>query len=255
MNREVLEKLCAYIYARPFAQLALRFRDLDKKIQALNAQAESDGRMRSSYNVGATETGRWSSSKGAFGGGLNDQTWTKELRELFVADDGYELFQSDLEQAEARAVAYLAQDEKFIAACESGDLWTFACKLIWPGLDWSGKLGYTEDLAADKQVAEQKFLWQSEEATPLTTWQQLAQSLNTWASRSMWLKLLGANGSRRFRNYAVGSSVPCRKSKPTAISPHRLDVAATSLDDCATTAPCAKPSLSAPNPPSQISST
>lgn len=150
-DRPTLEKLQEYLYARFFAKAILEYRDRDKKIQALRSGIHADGRLRCNYNVGATETGRWSSSKSSLGGGANDQTWTEELRQIFIPDEGYELFNVDLEQAEARAVAYLAGDERFIEACESGDLWTTVCKMVWPDLPWQG------DLKQDKKVAQSPF--------------------------------------------------------------------------------------------------
>jgi DNA polymerase-1 len=157
MDRETLEKLQAYFYAKPMAKAMLAWRDLDKKRQVLQSGIDSDGRIRCSYNVGGTETGRWSSSKNAFQRGTNLQNITSELRSIFVADPGYKMANADLEQAEARGVAYLSGDEAFIEACESGDLWTKLCKIIWPQLDWTGKEGRREDLNEDKKVANQIF--------------------------------------------------------------------------------------------------
>ena len=152
LDRGTLEKLYSYFNAKPFVKMVLAYRDRSKKIQALKSGIHRDNRMRCSYNVGSTETGRWSSSKSSLGGGANDQTWTEELRHIFIPDEGMELFNVDLEQAEARAVAYLAGDEAFIEACESGDLWTTVCKMVWPGLPWTGDLKHDK-----KNVAEQPF--------------------------------------------------------------------------------------------------
>jgi len=56
-----------------------------------------------------------------------------------------------LEQAESRAVAYISGDENYINACESGDLHTLVCQMVWPELAWAN------DLSQDKKVAKQIF--------------------------------------------------------------------------------------------------
>ena len=151
VNREALEKLRAYYYAQPLANTILAMRDVEKKLQVLKSGVDSDGRMRCSYNVVGTETGRWSSSKNAFNRGTNNQNITDEMREIFIPDEGMKLAYLDLEQAESRAVAYISGDPAYIAACNSGDLHTAVCRLIWKDLPWTGELGL------DKAIAERLF--------------------------------------------------------------------------------------------------
>lgn len=69
MDRETLEKLDLYLYARPFVACILSIRELAKKLDVLEAKIDPDGRMRTSINVGATETGRFSASKSTTGTG------------------------------------------------------------------------------------------------------------------------------------------------------------------------------------------
>jgi len=154
-NREALEKLDDYFHARPFVRCVLKLRDLSKKISVLHTEVSSDGRMHTSYNVTGTETGRWSSSRSAFDEGTNLQNITEELRSIFVADPGKKLAYIDKSQAESRALGFiiwdLFGDPAYLDACESGDLHTMVCKLIWKDLPWTG------DPEADKEIAEQKF--------------------------------------------------------------------------------------------------
>lgn len=155
-NREALEKLAdRYVYARPFVSHILKLRDIRKKISVLTKEVDPDKRMRTSYNVTGTESGRWSSSKSAFGTGDNLQNVTEELRRAFVADPGYKLAYVDLSQAESRAVGWLCYIlfgiSTYLDACESGDLHTTVARMVWPNLAWTG------DLKHDKQVAEQVF--------------------------------------------------------------------------------------------------
>lgn len=106
----------------------LEFANLKDLNRMLRAGVEADGRMYCTFNPAATETGRWSSSRGAFWGGTNLQnvpkgdTGTPSMRHLFVPDEGWLLVSMDLSQSDSRCVAYLAQDENYIAAHEKGDI-------------------------------------------------------------------------------------------------------------------------------------
>jgi DNA polymerase I-like protein with 3'-5' exonuclease and polymerase domains len=139
-NREALEKIDQYMYARPFVSLILGCRDLYKQLDVLTEEIDSDGRHRTSYNIGGTETGRLSSSTSALGTGGNAQNITPELRRVFVADPGFKLGSIDLEQVEARDVGFLCGalfgDWSLLDSCESGDFHTNNCKLIWPDRKW-----------------------------------------------------------------------------------------------------------------------
>ncbi len=155
LNREVLEKLEVYFHARPLVALILEARDLAKKLSVLQTEVSSDGRMRTSYNIGGTNTGRWSSSANAEGTGTNLQNITPELRKMFVADAGWKLCGIDLEQAESREVGWLCgtlfSDWSYLDACENGDLHTTTARLIWPELGWGA------DARANRAVADQRF--------------------------------------------------------------------------------------------------
>jgi DNA polymerase I-like protein with 3'-5' exonuclease and polymerase domains len=168
MNMETLEKLEVYLHARPIIAHILRIRELAKMLSVLETEIDSDNRMRTSYNIGGTESGRFSSSANAFGTGTNlqnlrqDPDWKKEdgrykisLRKIFIADPGYKICGIDLEQAESREVGYLLgtlfDDWTYLDACEAGDLHTKTCQLIWDNLGW------TSDPKADRKIADQNF--------------------------------------------------------------------------------------------------
>lgn len=68
-NREVLEKLWEYMYARPFVNIILAYREAAKQLEVFETEIDADGRFRTSYNIAGTETGRPSSSESAFGTG------------------------------------------------------------------------------------------------------------------------------------------------------------------------------------------
>lgn len=141
-NREALEKLDQYLYARPFVSCILAIRDLAKQLDTLSDEVDGDGRFRTSYNIAGTETGRPSSSTNAFGTGGNAQNIAPGLRHVFLADSGWKLAVVDLEQVEARDVGFICgclfDDWSYLDACELGDLHTNNAKRIWPELAWTG---------------------------------------------------------------------------------------------------------------------
>lgn len=150
-----LEKLRNYFWAQTIVNHILKIRDLGKLIGTLKTQVDPDGRMRTSYNIGGTETWRFSSSSNAFGRGTNKQNLTDEVRRIFVADEGKKFAYIDLDQAESfctGVLAYLASGQRnYFDACSSGDLHTTVTKLVWPQLPWTG------DLKQDKEIAETVF--------------------------------------------------------------------------------------------------
>lgn len=158
-DREALEKLSVYIHAEPIINCILKIRELRKKSSILRSEVDEDRpgffRMRTSYNIVGTETNRWSSSKNVEGGGTNLQNLTEELRRVFIADEGKKFAYVDLSQAESRALGFLCWvlfgSHSYLDACESGDLHTSVCQLVWRDLGWTG------DLKKDKDIAESPF--------------------------------------------------------------------------------------------------
>lgn len=156
-DRDALEKLEAHFHAQPIITHILALRDIAKKIGVLKTSVDSDGRMRTSYNIAGTTTGRFSSSLSDFGTGGNLQNLEERLRRPFVADPGMKFAYIDLEQAESRLVGAEEWnrfgDGRYLDACESGDLHTTVCRLAWTDLGWSNPT----DLKRDREIAEQPF--------------------------------------------------------------------------------------------------
>lgn len=120
-DEEALQEL-ATKFPSPIFELILRIRGNRKLIGTyLNDEGRPDGRMRCSYVIGGTETGRLSSRQSVFGTGTNLQNVPPGIcRKMFVADDGKVMLQADLSQAEARVVAYLAEEPRMIEVFEMG---------------------------------------------------------------------------------------------------------------------------------------
>ena len=153
-NREALEKIrdtSKQPVVRQIARAILLGRDYKKQLDVLLSKRDSRGRFRSSFNVGATETGRWSSSKNCFGEGNNMQNVTPARRGVFIPDEGWKMGNADLKQAESLVVAHLCGDVKYIEAHESGDTHTYVARLIWPEVPWTG------DMKEDRKLADMGF--------------------------------------------------------------------------------------------------
>ncbi len=155
LDRDTLEKLEVYFHARPIISTILAYRDVAKQLSVLETEVSSDGRLRTSYNIAGTETGRLSSSGSADGTGSNLQNVAPHLRRMFIADPGMKLCVIDLEQAESREVGWLCgtlfNDWRYLDACYAGDLHTTTCKLIWTKLPWTG------NPKEDRAIADRNF--------------------------------------------------------------------------------------------------
>jgi len=88
----------------------------------LTAIVDSDNRMRCSYVLYGTESGRLASKLSRFGTGMQMQNVPKGIcREIIIPDEGCMFISADLSQAEMRVVAWLANDMVLINTFESGE--------------------------------------------------------------------------------------------------------------------------------------
>jgi uracil-DNA glycosylase family 4 len=110
---------------RRILELILLIRRLQMAKKKISAKPDYDGRMKCVYRIAGTETGR--SSTGTMKPpmrpedlGMPFHTMTKhgdigtEVREMFIADEGYTIVETDMSQAEARIVASFANDFKLL---------------------------------------------------------------------------------------------------------------------------------------------
>jgi DNA polymerase-1 len=155
VNRDALERLELYTIAQPIVKHITTMRDIGKKIGVLRTEVDPDGRMRTSYNIAGTSTGRFSSSFSEFGTGTNLQNIEESLRSIFIADEGMKMAKFDAKQGESYCVGgiewNLFRDGRYLDACEGGDLHTAVARLVWPDLAWTG------DIKQDKHLAEQPY--------------------------------------------------------------------------------------------------
>lgn len=155
VDRNALEKLYAYLSAKQVVAHIIKMRELQKKIDVLKTEIDSDGYIRTSYNIAGTSTGRFSSSFSEFGTGGNLQNVEESLRSIFIADKGYKFAKLDAKSGESFVVGAIEwnqfNDPRYLDACESGDPHTAVARICWPGLSWTG------DLKADKAIAESPY--------------------------------------------------------------------------------------------------
>ena len=155
VDRECLEKLDDYAYARPILNSILQIRDLVKQREVFQTDIDNDGRIRTSFNIAGTTTGRWSSSSSSEDTGRNLQNIDEDLRHIFIADKGWKLCGIDLEQVESREVGWLQgilfDRWEYLDVCYAEDLHTYVTKIAWPHLPWVG------EKKADRAVAETIF--------------------------------------------------------------------------------------------------
>lgn len=78
----------------------------------LEAPVDHDERIRCSYNIGGTETFRFSSSQSVFDTGTNLQNVPPFVRKLFIPDEGMMLVDCDLDRADLQVVVWEADDEE-----------------------------------------------------------------------------------------------------------------------------------------------
>ncbi|MFA6244497.1 MAG: DNA polymerase [Candidatus Hydrogenedentales bacterium] len=153
-DRAARDKLYAYTIARPIISHLNAIAELGKKISVLRTAIDPDGRIRTSYNIAGTDTGRFSSSYSAFGTGGNLQNIEESLRSIFISDPGYKFAKCDAKSGESFIVGAiewnLFDDPRYLDACATGDPHTAVAKLCWPDMPWTG------DIKLDKKVADNK---------------------------------------------------------------------------------------------------
>lgn len=113
-NKDALAVLAGR-YNHPILALILGIRQHRDFVERyLDAKVDADGRMRCSFDITGTRTGRLSSRASIYGSGTNLQNIPvrkpegEGIRRMFIADEGKVFVYRDYSQAEARIVAYLS---------------------------------------------------------------------------------------------------------------------------------------------------
>jgi uracil-DNA glycosylase family 4 len=99
----------------PLFNLLLDYSKDETLFGFLNRGVGDDGRIRTHYNLGGTDTRRLASAEPLFFVGTNLQNLPRgDFRSMFVADEGWSLIKADLSQAEFRIVVWLARITRII---------------------------------------------------------------------------------------------------------------------------------------------
>lgn len=110
-NADTLKELGERYPEIPFIQAITNLRKynkyMDTYVMGIQKVLNNDGRVRCTFNLHGTETGRLSCSEP----NMQNIPRSKMIKNLFKAPDGYKLVQLDYSQAELRVLAYLSQDE------------------------------------------------------------------------------------------------------------------------------------------------
>ena len=122
-NAEVLEKLR---FTHPIIELILDYRQYSKLkstyCDGLRALINPDTkRIHSIFNQTVTVTGRISSTEPNMQNIPTRTELGRELRKMFVAQDGYVLVDADYSQIELRVLAHIAHDETMINAFKNNE--------------------------------------------------------------------------------------------------------------------------------------
>jgi DNA polymerase I-like protein with 3'-5' exonuclease and polymerase domains len=146
-DRDALERLSIYPIVSPVCEHMFALRDMAKKLGFLQTDIDTDGYIRSSYNIAGTTTGRLASAESAFETGSNLQNVDRLLRRILIAPAGKKICTIDLEQADSRNVGAMCWNKflaehgsafagSYLGACESGDLHTSVVRMGWRDLNW-----------------------------------------------------------------------------------------------------------------------
>ncbi len=156
VDRAAREKLASYTVAKPIVAHMNAMADIAEKIKKLNSKLDSDGRIRTTYNIAGTNSGRLSSSAFIEGTGGNLQNVEESLRSIFVADPEMKWCKVDAKQIQSRIVGAiqwkLFKNGTYLDACESSDLHTEVAKMVWPNLGWTGNPKADKKLCDNQQA-------------------------------------------------------------------------------------------------------
>lgn len=104
------------------AKLVQEIRGLNKlRGTYLDVETDSDGRVRTSYNLRGTREGRISSSQNIFGTGMNLQNLHPAFKSFIVPDPGKIFVELDKRQSEWVITAYASGDPTMIGTVERGE--------------------------------------------------------------------------------------------------------------------------------------
>jgi DNA polymerase-1 len=102
-------------------KLILSIREVRKTVSSfLDVLLDDDNRARSTWRIAGTKSFRFACTKNSWNTGLNLQTVPEKLRSIFIADDGMEMAQFDLNRGESWIYSHLAEDPLMMQVHQDG---------------------------------------------------------------------------------------------------------------------------------------
>lgn len=139
-NREALEKLETYLYARPFISCILAIRDLSKQLEVFTTSIDPDHRYRTSYNIAGTECISGDSIVWTKGG-------LRSIEDIYNSKLGCQIWNGTYYCEPVRKIKYVNQDGKKITL-EHG--FQLKCSNNHPIMTQRGFISASELLISDK---------------------------------------------------------------------------------------------------------
>lgn len=132
-SAEVLEKLR---FESPIVEKILEYRQLSKLkstyADGLSVYIDLDGRIRTTFNQTITATGRLSSTEPNLQNIPIRMELGRQIRKVFVPQEGYVFLDADYSQIELRVLAHMSGDEKLIEAYkENADVHQTTASLVF----------------------------------------------------------------------------------------------------------------------------
>jgi DNA polymerase I len=128
-GEEILEKINL-----PICSKILKCRGIEKLLNTYieklpKSVNQKTGKIHGRFNINGAVTGRFSSSEPNL---QNIPSHNKEIRKMFIPDDGYVLVGSDYSQQEPRILAHMSGDENLQKAYHEGkDLYSWVASLVY----------------------------------------------------------------------------------------------------------------------------
>jgi len=121
LNTRILGKIISIRKARKLINTYLTVDDATHDYKEFHRPDGTGNRILYALNPHGTDTGRLASREHHFWVGLQAQNMPrdKSVKQTLKADDGFEFFEVDLEQAESRDTAYISGDAALIDAVEN----------------------------------------------------------------------------------------------------------------------------------------
>ncbi len=172
------------------ARIIMKMRKYHKLLSTyFTVVVDDDKRLRCTYKIAGTVSGRISSERTYFGTGTNLMNQPPAFKKYLCADPDYILIEVDLARAEAHCVAYLSQDANMMQAFESKvDVHKFNASKIF-GVD------VDEVTSAQRQMGKKVVHASNYNMGPQTFSDNLAKE-ETYMSKGECSKLLKAYQAR-----------------------------------------------------------